>query len=175
MSEHEEHELDVDFEIIEDPEDFTFPRLPNVVSHRRHCVKVIATVHDLPFPERTTEITLSAKVNVLYYELLNERGHGCRPFQPWGKSKDVKVTYSPDEYSGFPFKIEAVVPRSTDDDHLGQGPDYEATVVVRTSSTEPLINGDDDGAEPRAAAASDATSKTEPKTEESFLIRFTAK
>jgi hypothetical protein len=171
MLEHEEHELDVDFEIIEDPEDSAFPRLPNVVSHRRHRFKVIATVHDLPFPERTTEITLSAKVNVLYYELLNERGHSCRPFQRWGKSKDVKVTFSPDEYSGFPFDIEAVVPMSDDDDHLGQGPDYEATVEIRTNSIEPSLDGNDGGAQPRDAAASDGG----PRTDGSFIIRFTAK
>lgn len=171
MLEHEEHQLDVDFEIVEDPEDSAFPRLPNVVSHRRHKVKVIATVHDLPYPERKTDITLSAKVNVLDHELINERGHISRPFQRWGKSKEIKVTFTPDEYSGFPFNIEAVVPMSEGDDHLGQGPDYEAFVDVRTSSVEPPVAGGGGGAQQRDAT----TNGTGPRTEGSYIIRFTAK
>jgi hypothetical protein len=173
---HDEHELDVDFEIIEDPEDSAFPRLPNVVSHRRHRVKIIATVHDLPFPDRTTKITLSAIVNVLHYELISEKGHVARPFERWGTSNKVTATFTPDEYSGFPFNIEAIVPRSGDDDHLGQGPDYEALIEVKTTSVEPLIEGDDGEAEPRhAAEPDDDTFTTEPITEGSFIVRFTAK
>jgi hypothetical protein len=174
MPEQEDHELDVDFEIIEDPEDLVFPRLPNVVSHRGHRVKIIATVHDVPQPDRTTDITLSAFVNVLNNALLNEKGHICHPFQQWGTSKDLTVTFPSEQYSRLPFKIETIVSRDAGDDHLGQGPDYEAFVDVSTSSAQLAPTEEETGGtRPRgaAASASDAT----PRTEGSYLIRFTSK
>jgi hypothetical protein len=172
MPEQEKHELDVDFEIIEDPEDLVFPRLPNVVSHRGHRVKIIATVHDVPHPDRTTEITLSAFVNVLNNALLNEKGHICHPIQQWGTSKELTATFPSEQYSRLPFKIEAVVSRDAGDDHLGQGPDYEAFVNVTTSSAQLAATEEATGETiPGGAAASDTT----PRTEGAYIIRFTSK
>lgn len=173
MPEREEHELDVDFEVIEDPEDLVFPRLPNVVSHRGHKVKITAVIHDLPHPERTTEITVGARVHVLNNAIMGEKGHVTLPFQLWGIAEDVMATFPSDQYPRLPFKIEIIVPKVPDDDHLGEGPHYEAMVGVRTVTTQLESNaqGDSDNqtqAEMAAAAA------TEPRTEGSFIIRFTS-
>lgn len=173
MSEHNEHELDVDFEIIEDPEDLVFPRLPNVVSHRGHRVKIVATVHDVPHPERITDIKLLASIHVLNSALLNEKGHICHPFQLWGTSEELKATFPSEEYSKLPFKIEAIVSKDASDDHLGQGPDYEAFVEVETSSFQGALADEEEvgGIRPRDATVSHAA----PRTEGSYIIRFTRK
>lgn len=171
MLEHEEHELDVDFEIIEDPEDLVFPRLPNMVSHRGHRVKIIATVHDVPHPEMSTDITMLASIQVLNNALLNEKGHICYPFQLWGTSEELKVTFPSEEYSRLPFKIEATVSKDVGDDHLGQGPDYEAFVDITTSSGGNFAGRDDDGAQSRDVASSHSS----PRVNGSYIIRFTSK
>lgn len=136
MLSSEKPELDVDFEIVENPEDPTFPRLPNVISHRGHRIKIIATVHGVPYPEKETDITMSASVHVLGSGLLNEKGHICHFIQPWGRAADVTVTYPSKAYPNLPFKIETIVSRDSGDDHLGQGPDYQAGVSITTSSPE---------------------------------------
>lgn len=172
MLEREDHELDVDFEIIEDPEDLVFPHPPNVISHRGHSVKIIATVHDLPHPERVTEINMVAMVNVLGNAILNEKGHISKPFQLWGTADPLTVTFPSEKYSRLPFKIEATVTQNPDDDHLGQGPDYEAFAEVKTSSIGLASTEEDTGATPsRGAAASPAA----PRTEGAYVIRFTSK
>jgi hypothetical protein len=172
---HDEHELDVDFEVIEDPEDLIFPRMPNVVSHRGHGVKIITTIRDVPHPERTTEITLSATVHVLNNAILNEKGHVCHPFQVWGSAEDLTVTFPSEKFTRLPFKVEIRVPMDEDDDHLGQGPDLEAFVDVSTSSTLFASTEKEEEEENGEGEAAGAESSSTPRTEGSYVIRFTSK
>lgn len=171
MPERPEHELDVDFEVIEDPEDRIFPRLPNVISHRGHRVKIAAIVRDLPHPERPTEIRLRASVFVLNNAIMGEKGHVAHPFQLWGRAEEMTVPFPSEQHPRLPFEIEIFVPRNDEDDHLGEGPHYEALVEVRTTTIEPDVRRDSD-AQTRTEAVN--TNTTAPRTEGSFMIRFVA-
>ena len=81
----ETHELDVDFEVVgtdtNDDEVPVVPRMPNVVSRRGHRVKLIALIHDVPRPDRTTRVSMTAIVNVLQNTLLGRKGDVSRLFQ----------------------------------------------------------------------------------------------
>lgn len=172
LADEHEHELDVDFEVIEDPEDPAFPRLPNVVSHRGHRVLITATVHDLPEPDTDSETTIkfSATVNALESPLMGERGHVSHPFAIWG-TKEVEAKYPSQEHQRLPFKVEILVPMIEPvDEHLGQGPDYEALVNVTTDNTRRRSEAGDDGQRQDGAATERV--RRLPKVDGSFLIRF---
>jgi hypothetical protein len=172
IGQHEfDHELDVDFEVMEDPEDLVFPRLPNVVSHRGHRVKITAIVRDLPEPDTETKIMFRVTVNVLNSSIIGEKGHISHPFAVWGE-KEVEVTFPSDQLSRLPFKVEILVPMELEDEHLGQGPDYQALIDVTTNNARlDALREAGDESQQRDGAAAERTNGG-PKAEGSFLIRF---
>jgi hypothetical protein len=136
MSEHEhepeeEHKLDVDFEIIEDPVDEHFPRLPNVVSHRGHKVKILAVIHEVPNPDVATRISLNASVYVFGRETMGRQQHVSSTAHLWGQGREVTIDIPADPQ--FPVSIPIFVERTLNDDHLGEGPGFQAFANVRTS------------------------------------------
>lgn len=147
MPDTEVHEFDVDFEIVavnESGEVQTRPRQPNVVSRRGHAVKIIAKIRDIPETEGPTEVTLKADVLVLANAVMGEEGDIARPFQRFGRAADVMATIQ--SRDNLPYTMEIVVPNTGNDDHLGQGPDYQATVDLSTASdftTSREKNGED--------------------------------
>jgi hypothetical protein len=113
-----------------------FPRLPNVVSHRGHRVKILATIRQVPEPEpeEVTTVSLKARVLVLAPQTMGENENVSRLAQLWGEAPAVTATFPSIEFPSLPFTIHTIVPRGRGDDHLGEGPDYQALVNVTTSS-----------------------------------------
>lgn len=162
MHTRDTHELQIDFEIqginSHDDEVPVRPRLPNVVSRRSHRIKIIGTIYDVPDPTAVTIVRLTdAVVNVFSNAVMGGKGDLARPSQEWGVSADDgeaeirPVDLDPDD----PPTVCIIVEPNTGDDHLGQGPDYEATFDV-SSQTIPLVAG----AAPKAGAATGAGAVT---------------
>jgi hypothetical protein len=166
----DKNKLDVDFEIIEEPEDELFPRLPNVVSHRGHSVKIIAIIRSLPEPQEGRTISLRARVLVLDKKTMGAKGHISRPAEIWGEALDeppVKITS--EEFPNLPFSINIIVPKDDKpDDHLGEGPHYQALVNITTSTGGGDAVG---GAEDGTAASSDLSFDDQGL----YIIAFTSK
>jgi hypothetical protein len=141
MSNHDEHKLDVDLEVIEEPEDdfFPSPREPNVISHRQHTVKITAVIRDVP--EDTQQLTLQAKILTLGKETLGQEGHTSSTVETWGTSDSVTVPYPSELCETLPCKISLIVERSLRDDHLGEGP-YRGLVDISTSNILDDTTGD---------------------------------
>ncbi len=155
MTDNEEHTLDVNLEVLEEPLDYYFPRQPNVVSHRGHQAKIIVTIHDVPDPEGTKTITLNATVLVFDKERAGNNGHVCSAARIWGTAEKVTVAFP---WPGWPrpYVKEIIVSRGNDDDHLGEGPYYQGLVNVTTSNeafnAERTTEGDSAGNDEEAAA-----------------------
>lgn len=187
MPDTETHELDVDFEVVAvvggvrgDMEVPVNPRLPNVVSRRGHKLKIIATIRDVPDPTGTTEITMNARVSVLNNAVMGDKGDLSRPFQNWGDAvPDVTMTFEPQD--ALPYRMEIVIPRTEHDDHLGQGPDYEATVTITSNTvslaTDATVSGADAAATDSSVAddTDDTDSAPEPRSGGFFIIPFTSR
>jgi hypothetical protein len=166
--------LDVDFEVIEEPEDVLFPRLPNVVSHRGHKVKIVAIIRDVPAQPMT--ISLRARVLVLDRETIGEKEHISRPAKIWGEAKEVTATFPSNDFLSLPFMIEAIVPRSLTDDHLGEGPHYQALVNVTASSDDgELAIEDTSGSKEGSKADDQSASDSGFDGDGLYIIEFMSK
>ena len=130
----EERELDVELDVVEQPRQATFPRRPNVVSHRGHDLLINVTITDVQ-PDRRF-VTLAASVFTYGPERMGEEAHLSRKRTLWGSEHGKVFEIDP---AHLPAKVWIVVPELGGDDHLGQGP-YEAVVTVNTS-TEPPPEG----------------------------------
>lgn len=168
MPDQEKHELEVGFEIqgVDDKNNEVQVRpglhLPNVVSRRGHRVKIIVSVFDVPDPTMKTIVRLqNATVNVFSDAVVGNKGDLARPSQLWGSNvADVsEVEVNPGDLDpGKPAPtIYIVVQPKGGDDHLGQGPDYEATVDV--SSQTIFLLTDKGGATTSGRDASSGTQR----------------
>ena len=132
MTDSEQHTLDVDFTLVavNNQGDVPVrPRLPNVVSRRGHAVKIIAQVRDVPDGEFPMDVSITAHVSVLNNPCAGDEGDLSRRFEFWGRSAEPVIGTIPSR-DQLPLRLEIIVPRTNEDDHLGQGPDYNATVTV---------------------------------------------
>lgn len=132
-----EHSLDVDFVIVaqDDNGDVpVHPRMPNVVSRRGHKLKIVAVVRDLPDAAIPSRVTVHAEVFVLNNAAMGDEGDVSRPFQSWGVSA-LDGTGEVTSRAQIPFPISVMVSPTNNDDHLGQGPDYQASVDVNAAPT----------------------------------------
>jgi hypothetical protein len=137
----ETHELQIDFEIqgvdFQGGEVQVRPRQPNVVSRRGHRVKIIGSIYDVPDPTAATIVRLSdATVDVFSNAVMGEKGDLARPSQQWGTSEqDREVEIRPGDLDpDNPPTVSIIVEPNDGDDHLGQGPDYQATVDVSSQT-----------------------------------------
>jgi hypothetical protein len=179
MADEVEHRLDVDFELIavnDQGELPVRPRLPNVVSRRGHALKIITRIHDVPneADEFPVEVTINATVNVLANPIMGGEGDVSRLRQFWGDNaaNPAKKTFnSRDELND---DITTIVRPPKHDDHLGQGPDFQADVTVTASPTTKRKAAADDehttAARPDRAAGTDSTSGTGD-----FIIPFSSR
>lgn len=126
-----ERELDVDLDVVEQPEQANFPRRPNVVSHRGHKVKFNVTINDVPADRKA--VTISAKVFTYGPEHLGEASHASRSRKLWGMEPGRLFDIDPEN---LPARFSVVVSKLGGDEHLGQGP-YEAVVTVNASTDPP--------------------------------------
>jgi hypothetical protein len=130
----EEHKLDVDFEVMEYPRDEFFPRMPNIVSHRGHQLRITAIIRDVP--EGTTHIGLQADVLVYGAETISEHGHASSSVRLWGHAPERSFPVNEDTL--FPHPIDILVTKSLDDDHLGEGP--YGTFINITAANTPFVD-----------------------------------
>lgn len=143
----EKHELQIDFEIqgVDDDgnEVPVRPRLPNVISRRGHQIKIIGSVYDVPDPTKETIVRLEdATVNVFSNAVMGAKGDLARPSQEWGtSSEDGEVLIKPGDLDpDDPPTVYILVEPNDGDDHLGQGPDYEALVDVSSQTVSPVTD-----------------------------------
>ena len=129
----EDRELDVELDVIEQPEIANFPHRPNVVSHRGHRLLINVTITEVP--EDRKFVTIAADVFSYGPERLGEVEHVSRTRTLWGDAIEV-FDIDPEE---LPAKYRIVVSPHPGDEHLGQGP-YEAVVTVNASTDPPPEN-----------------------------------
>lgn len=125
------NKLDVDFEVIEHPEDVLFPHQPNTVSRRGHRVKLSAIIREVP--DNTTRIKFKATILTHGKQTIGENEHLACPVQVWGSAPEKIVGFPSEEYPTLPCKIELIVPRTLGDDHLGEGP-YQGFANIKTDN-----------------------------------------
>jgi hypothetical protein len=131
----EERELDVDLDVVEQPEQGNFGRRPNVVCRRGHRLKFNVGINDVP--TGTTFVTINAKVFTYGPEYLGPEAHASRSRKLWGMEPGRAFEIDPEN---LPVSFDLVVSKRGGDDHLGQGP-YEAIITVNPSSEEPKDSG----------------------------------
>lgn len=180
MPTQETHELQIDFEIQgighDDKEVPVRPRLPNVVSRRSHRIKIIGTIYDVPDPTLVTIVRLAgATVDVFGNAVMGAKGDLARPAQQWGTSGvDGQVEIRPVDLEdpNDPPTVSIIVEPDDGDDHLGQGPDYQATVEV---SSQTIIPVDNAAAGTGARGGSAAASSDANTGVQLFTIPFSSK
>ena len=129
-------EMDVQLEAFEEPLDELFPRLPNVVSHRGHKVKLKITIFQ-QLPPAATSVRLQAEVLTFGPERIGNNQHVFRHSALWGRLREP-FDWPLMEGHAPPYRLYVIVQRQPGDEHLGQGP-YEAFVSI-TPQGEGLIN-----------------------------------
>jgi hypothetical protein len=160
-------EPDVELEVVEDPLDPLFPRVPNVVSRRGHRVRInITAFDDELIPANATEVRLDADVITYGPDRLGHNRHLFRHASLWGRETRI-VSLAPGHRPPYSFYI--IVPRLLGDDHLGQGP-YDSMVAI-TPMGEGLRNITEE--QERSSAESDDVRLDEP-VEPKINIRFTS-
>lgn len=160
-----EQEFEAEVRVIEEPPDPLFPRRPNVVSHRRHMVRVEVIVHRVP--EGTTHLNLRADVIAYDPPVLGQEQDVFHSIRIWGSNEEPQEI-DPDDLPR-PFSI--VVERDPSSDHLGQGP-YDAFVTVSPTGEELR---EDTGAGTESFSRGDSEPAVVPVvTDRTFVVRFTS-
>lgn len=126
-------ELDVELDVVEQPEQSNFPRLPNVVSHRGHQLRISVNITSVARDRRF--VTLAAIVYSYGPERIGEQAHVSRRRNLWGLELPKTYPIDPDPEK-LPQMYTIIVSEVNEDEHLGQGP-YEAFVGVNTSTEPP--------------------------------------
>jgi hypothetical protein len=165
----EDVELDVELDVVEQPEQSNFPRSPNVVSHRGHQLRINVTITSAPLDRRF--VTLSAIVYAYGPERLGEQGHVSRERNLWGT--DLPKTYPIDPDPEKLPQSYSIIVSEDGDDHLGQGP-YDAFVGVNTSTEPPPDEIVKSGKVDAAGDESMRTGEPFPESASIFRIGFTS-
>jgi hypothetical protein len=120
-------ERDIELEVIENPRDENFPRLPNIVSHRGHSLRIFVRVQGTEIPHNATAVKIGAEVITYGVNRIGRNRHVFRHSARWGKF-DEKPFPLPKRRK-LEYTFELVVEKQLGDDHLGEGP-YDAFVTV---------------------------------------------
>jgi hypothetical protein len=179
MADTEQHKLDADFTLIAVDDQGDVPvhtRPPNVVSRRGHALKIIAQIRDVPNEDFPVDVSIIAQVSVLGNPNTGDEGDVSRLSEFWGRSGEpaMGTIFSRDQ---LPLRLQIIVPKTNEDDHLGQGPDYEATVDITAgpSPFNPEVEAAGAGRKEEEAAQPERTARNSTPGNGSFIIPFSSR